>query len=149
LPYLECSAFSFIADCWREAVPLEGQLWVKSSPGGGFVGTAELWSEAPAQVIRLTLLLVSPSVGLLWLLHEGSIVGQLQRRWYPRSVNDGCRFLAASPHSIFTNCDIAVNSDIGRLLNVGLVHSGLIFAALMIGHHFSISAFCNSASAAQ
>jgi hypothetical protein len=28
LPYLECSAFSFIADCWREAVPLEGQLRV-------------------------------------------------------------------------------------------------------------------------
>src|SRR5262249_31342097 len=27
-------------------------------------------------------------------------------------------------------------------------YSGLIFAALMIGHHFSISAFCRSASAA-
>jgi hypothetical protein len=36
------------------------------------------WSEAAAQVIRLTLLLVSPSVGLLWLLHGG-----LHRRWVP------------------------------------------------------------------
>jgi hypothetical protein len=27
-------------------------------------------------------------------------------------------------------------------------HSGLMFAALMIGHHFSISAFCSAPSAA-
>jgi len=40
---------------------------------------------------------------------------------------------------------IRVSGDYG----VSRCYSGLIFAALMIGRHFAISAFCNSASAAR
>jgi hypothetical protein len=60
---------------------------------------------------------------------------------YPRGdIQHHCQSFTARPESI-----VGIRS--GLRADEASLHSDLMLAALIIGHHFSISAFCNACSA--